>query len=69
MVMGRSALSASLQMISNGEEWLIHQVVVLQYFARLVKWTGRNLMKLNKGKREALHVGRRNPVYRSVQGG
>lgn len=55
--MEQSALSASLKMIQNWEEYLIDQVDLLLIrgtWSGCGKWTKSNLMKFNKGKRKIL---------------
>ena len=62
---GLTKPSASLQIIQNCEEWLIHQMLVLPVRRT---WTGwRNdltgtFMKFNKGKCKFLPLGRNNPM-------
>lgn len=60
-VTGQGVLSAYFPITQN-QEWLIHQRVVLPYrnFNKLEKWVNRNFMKFNK-KCKVFHLGRNNP--------
>lgn len=48
-----------MQMIQNWDKWLLHHV----YLNRLEKRATRNIVKFNKGKCQALHLGKDNHTH------
>ncbi|KAK4826567.1 hypothetical protein QYF61_010202 [Mycteria americana] len=63
---------ASLQTIRNWEKWLMPQVIGLPFRGTWTGWrrgSERNLLKFNKRKRQALPLGRNNPMHKYKLGG